>query len=136
MTERITSIQPPGLVKMRVMHHQERHHGHQAPQTYHDASACQCLHGKLVMRAKSGIACWGACRPPQAAAAEPGGVRGRVLAGAPGRADRADRAQPEALPQRLRPAPPVRWALPQGLSVSGSVLLGAVLSGPGMRTAS
>ena len=51
-------------------------------------------------------------RLSQAAAAEPGGVRGRVLAGAPGHAGRPDCAEPEALPQRVWPAPPVRWALP------------------------
>ena len=32
MNEWITSIQPPGLMKMRLMHHQEHHLGHQAPQ--------------------------------------------------------------------------------------------------------
>ena len=28
----ITSIQPPGLMTRRFMHHQEQHQGHQAPQ--------------------------------------------------------------------------------------------------------
>ena len=32
MNEWITSIQPPGLMKMRLMHHQEHHLGHHAPQ--------------------------------------------------------------------------------------------------------
>ena len=30
--EWITSIQPQGLMKMRLMHHQEHHQGYQAPQ--------------------------------------------------------------------------------------------------------
>ena len=36
MNEWITSIQPPGLMKMRLMHYQEHHLGHQAPQTILD----------------------------------------------------------------------------------------------------
>ena len=32
MNEWVASIQPPGLMKMRLMHHQEHHLGHQAPQ--------------------------------------------------------------------------------------------------------
>ena len=34
MNEYITSIQPPGLMKMRLMHHQEHHLGHQAPSCF------------------------------------------------------------------------------------------------------
>ena len=34
INEWITSIQPPGLMKMRLMHHQEHHLGHQAPESY------------------------------------------------------------------------------------------------------
>ena len=32
MNDWITCTQPPGLMKMRLMHHQEHHQGHQAPQ--------------------------------------------------------------------------------------------------------
>ncbi len=35
-----TSIQSPGLMKMRLMHHQEHHQGYKAPQTNHDV-VCQ-----------------------------------------------------------------------------------------------
>ena len=35
MKEGITCILPPGLMKMRLMHHQEHPQGHQAPKIIH-----------------------------------------------------------------------------------------------------
>ena len=36
MSEQVTSVQPPGLMKVRLMHHQEHHQGHQAHRTVLD----------------------------------------------------------------------------------------------------
>ena len=44
MNELITSIQPPGLMKMRLMHHQEHHLGHQAPQNILDEVVRAVMH--------------------------------------------------------------------------------------------
>ena len=49
--EWITYIQPPGLMKMRLMHHQEHHLGHQAPQMLDEVCHPQQIVQHMYMHA-------------------------------------------------------------------------------------
>ena len=77
MNGRMTSIQPPGLMKMRLMHHQEHHLGHQAPKRLVvDVPAC-------VQKGKTKGKRW--LRRPGIETGSPpwqGGSRGRYSRGA------------------------------------------------------